>query len=95
MNKYQKAFNLLTGKESSPCYECKTYHCEDCEHFKESSRVLSELVEKATPKKPKLIKDSFEDYEKCSICGMIVNYGANHCEHCGQALDWSKENERL
>lgn len=53
--------------------------------------TLRELVEKATPKKPKLIKDSFEDYEKCSICGMIVNYGANHCEHCGQALDWSEE----
>ena len=65
-----------------------------------------ELVEKATPKKP--IYKAFDDngFGKiipteayCPICGYEFEFGSwneranHHCE-CGQAIDWSKEDEK-
>lgn len=58
--------------------------------------ILQELVEKATPKKPlEVCEYDFDVYlfGKCPVCGEGCNNGMNYCDTCGQALDWSEEDE--
>lgn len=58
--------------------------------------VLPELVDKATPKKPKGISITHDGrVGNCPNCNKLVrecDYKADICE-CGQALDWSDEDE--
>lgn len=74
----------------------------------EKIEVLKELVDKETPKKPHEkyyqiicgVDDTMNciDYH-CPNCGKkvvsdIVNYKEyRHCYHCGQAIDWSDEDD--
>ena len=80
MNKYKEAYQNIV--------KC---NCADCTC--ESMKVLGELVEKAIPKKPKLIKDSFDDFYQCSNCVRILDYKQKYCDECGQAISWSQEEE--
>lgn len=64
---------------------------------------LQELVDRATPKKLDYEGDGYADgvliYNTaiCRSCGknFEVDYDehANYCPNCGQALDWSEDNE--
>lgn len=87
MNEYQKALETL------------------CEAITQRKNLiirlaignLNELVEKATPKKPIGDLHSVPHY-RCPIChGGVKMYEDSivypFCHHCGQALDWSKEDE--
>ena len=50
---------------------------------------IRKLVDKATPKKPPK-----HDKVVCPTCNSKANYGhpyTEYCCHCGQALDWSKD----
>lgn len=70
-------------------------HCED-----KNLEVLEELAERATPKKPDVnINNGY-----CPNChqafglertrqAMIRPYWLSYCPCCGQALDWSKDDE--
>ena len=98
MNKYQEALDRLV-KHSCPqrtsCNECdmKGY----CNRIaKDWIDVLPELVDKATPKKPKGISITHDGrVGNCPNCNKLVrecDYKADICE-CGQALDWSDEDE--
>lgn len=57
-------------------------------------KLLKELVDKATPKKPYYWGDWYGDeYWKCPCCEKTydVDYGKNnYCHNCGQAIDWSE-----
>lgn len=68
--------------------------------------ILNELVEKATPKKPEIKelirKDNYRDGTNiprfdwwCPNCHLehISGNDINYCPTCGQALDWSGEDE--
>lgn len=88
MNKYQKAFEKV--KEA-----CASFDTVD------ELITLKELVDKATPKKPIVKYDNFGDGTLCCPnCNQsIVNvwskrkYRPKYCHYCGQALDWSEEDE--
>ena len=87
MNKYQKALDDLQDYHN---------HYHDDVSF-ENYKLLKELVEKATPKKP-IEKPSFASGYKCPNCECnIVLHGSHeicptpHCSWCGQALDWNEE----
>lgn len=97
MNKYQEELNNLV-KSSCPnkkaCQEC------DFETMCNSEAkgwidTLQELVERATPKKLKETNSTL----RCPNCNRhITNKGSihstiNNCPKCGQALDWSNEDE--
>lgn len=70
-------------------------HCED-----KNLELLEELVERATPKKPEItIYNGF-----CPNChqafgfertrqAMLRPYWLSFCPVCGQALDWSEDDE--
>ena len=72
------------------------------ELFEEDEKALStlqELVDKATPKKT--IKENYEDnrynmYKHyCPTCKYVwVCDVPNYCSECGQALDWSDEDDK-
>lgn len=69
---------------------------------KELSKVnailILELVDRATPKKPKVISKPcghliFEEY-RCPVCN--AQMGRNNCcsnNECRQAIDWSKDDQ--
>lgn len=61
---------------------------------------LQELVDKATPKKPKIrafneaepwdCADHFVERNACPACERKMTNKSNYCPCCGQALDWGK-----
>lgn len=103
MNKYQEALNHLKDetienfkKKHIPTNEERTKIINDVV-------FLQELVEKATPKTP-IFEHSgqrspdgksvlmFFKY-KCQCCERRVTNIDSFCPCCGQALDWSENNE--
>ena len=76
-----------------------TYVIMECENMPkqviQALDVMRECTEKQIPKKPlddHLIKTG---YWGCPICKHMVDSVSNYCEHCGQALDWSEEEDSL
>lgn len=95
MSKYQEALDLL--KCNSEQYIANNSIGIKMERrFNESdeaNKSLQELVDKATPKKPKVISKPygnliFEEY-RCPVCN--AQMGRNDCcsnNECRQAIDW-------
>ena len=92
MNKYQEAWDFIKiNFYDEEWLESDAYS----DYKKESFRLMQELVEKATPKKP-IFYDAFS--AKCPACGHLYeegidDYGADYCIMCGQRLDWGEEDE--
>ena len=105
MNKYQEALNHLKDEtiENFKKKHVQTY--EERAEIINDVIFLRELVDKATPQKPKeqLIDNSCRGIpgetpsEKepnyfCSNCNELVGdegFKYNYCPNCGQAIDWS------
>jgi hypothetical protein len=102
---YEEAIKTL--KEEA-CYECaygtaNMLTCDnDCCSLKEAIKVAIEALEKQIPKKLIIWENKSYDspvpnddwgYE-CPCCGdRDIDYPEHHCE-CGQALDWSEDDDR-
>lgn len=101
-NNYQEALDILRNIEQSHNYK------KIGSSLAPESDTLQELVDKETPKK--VYKGDYSNIDPlqfgwchCPNCkkGLIpISYKkaiklANYCLHCGQKLDWSKENETL
>ena len=54
-----------------------------------SVKMATEALEKQIPKKP--VEDHTFDF--CPVCSYSLDYLRNYCKHCGQAIDWGKEND--
>ena len=67
------------------------------ESYKEEFDLLQELVDKETPKKTikePIIRDGYRQYKNyCPICKQELLILGNYCLHCGQAVDWSDNDE--
>lgn len=65
--------------------------------YKKQLETLQELVDKATPKKPDFYADWYGDkYWNCPCCEKTyeVDYDKyDYCPKCGQAIDWSVEDD--
>lgn len=89
MNKYQEALNHLKDetienfkKKHIPTYEERTKIINDVV-------FLQELVDKATPKKPKNWTVRYRGIEfNCPVCNRLYTERVNFCASCGQAIDW-------
>ena len=84
MNKYeeyQKALDSICGR----CYK-------DTEEHK---KVLQELIDKETPKKPRVEKvwwasDQYSNNHYCPECNEPLDkFKHNYCNRCGCKIDWS------
>lgn len=91
MNKYQEALIDI---------RCDTHNFIENNYdeafkmlYNKQFKLLQELVDKATPKKPIRFKNSvYISNPKCPICKTIPHTGnQKYCDECGQALDWSDE----
>lgn len=49
-----------------------------------------EALEKQILKKPIEHETKFAPIYECPSCGYIDVYGQEHCDNCGQRLDWSE-----
>ena len=79
MNKYQEALEKL--REIEQTENTWDVNCD----------VLQELVDKATPKKPKNWTVRYRGIEfNCPVCNRLYIERVNFCSSCGQALDWGK-----
>lgn len=103
MNKYQEALGFL--KENA----CENYFRQYVQTYEKrvtiskSSKYLQELVDKATPKKPINQSTPVVRQGYCPNCkgelrklrnrNEVVLEGQLYCASCGQALDWSEDNE--
>ena len=91
----QEALSLLNDMEFDKNYQ-------GVQEYTEMLLVCKEALEKQIPKKPK-----YEDVDNvygaikrtCTACGDVcmVSKGAkpyeHYCRQCGQALDWSENND--
>jgi hypothetical protein len=99
MNKYQEALdNLVHCKSITRCKECK--HKDLCT-MERDSKILQELVDKETPKKPVTIIGLYYNTGriKCPTCNHQLPMKKNcvskrktilYCNRCGQKLDWEE-----
>lgn len=95
MSKYTEAISSIYFTMHNRVKPKTLGHCED-----KNLEVLEELAERATPKKPDVnINNGY-----CPNChqafglertrqAMIRPYWLSYCPCCGQALDWSKDDE--
>lgn len=78
MNKYKKSFNVLKERETFNAYDVL--------------KTLKILVNRATPKKPKLNnKYNDQGLYLCPNCSNDLYEDFDYCPNCGQAIKW-KEN---
>lgn len=86
MNKYQDSLDNFV-KALSHFTNFKSIH--------DWKSDLQELVDRATPKKPKNWKAERRPNGRvefnCPVCNRIYNERVNFCASCGQAIDWSNE----
>ena len=92
MNKYQDSLDNFV-KALSLFTNCKCMH--------EWKSDLQEMVDKSTPKKPKIrafneaepwdCADYLVEREACPLCGRKLLDKDPYCYICGQAIDWSNE----
>lgn len=95
---YQKEAKELFDNEQKGC-ETPFANC----IVRRGMRIIrksKEIREKHTPKKPiekEVIGASTTGYKykgQCPKCSSTVSqYIGNYCHHCGQALDWSDDND--
>ena len=94
MNKYQKALSLVIEVVEMD-NGCAGIFFKDNGEIFEAIDVLKELVEKATPKKPEMMRIKKYDGYNIGICkcGKTIDTSLdddiNFCPKCGQAIDWS------
>ena len=81
MDKYQEALNKIINMGDKDLYN---------DHHLEWANTLQELVDKATPKKP----EQFGNNGYCPKCHYLVHSFYEYCCWCGQALDWSDEDDK-
>ena len=60
---------------------------------KEVMQVTIEALEKQIPKKVKREQYFYGTIDYCPVCNWLFRDRLNYCPNCGQALDWSEENE--
>lgn len=93
-NKYQEALNRIVDDDYNFPHD---HYEEDKAVAKERDiEILQELVDKATPQKPKGISVSFDGrVANCPCCNTFIreqDQKPNICK-CGQVFDWSEEDE--
>ena len=73
------------------CQDSCLYEIENCPYS-----LAIEAMEKQIPKKP-IIKKSCKVNAFtliCPNCGAVLQSDSPHCRHCGQAIDWSEDDDR-
>ena len=101
MNKYQE---LLQVREKEHQITCEAADIEETTRAKAYFKLLGNLADKETPKKPVVIQDDvFGDYHLvCPNCGQGAIVIATRtdgklyprCPFCGQKLEGENEDER-
>lgn len=109
MNKYEEALNFFRSiacQCEETCDNCDiNLNCDFQNRIDKQYKVLKELVEIATPKRPVIKYEYVIDgkYHCCPVCGhliledKLVHCACNeflkeknaYCSNCGQAIDWS------
>ena len=88
MNKYQEAIMLV--REMLNTTEPNVMN-----HLAANRKLdheLQELVDRATPKKPKNWTVRYRGIEfNCQVCNRLYTERVNFCSSCGQAIDLGKQ----
>ncbi len=87
----------MTYEETLKLLEQHEYWAE-FSYFDEMAKTAIEAVKKQIPKKPIQKYKHINEYMYCPICDEYIanryaEYKPPFCKHCGQAIDWSAEND--
>lgn len=92
-NKYKEAFETLTDWFHSYTDDSgiRVHERHITKSYEEAKKTISELVEKATPKKP--VEEFLLNAKICPNCENLINVyeGLAGCPYCLQAIDWDEE----
>ena len=98
----QEAIERLKQHRKSACSGC--VHPQQmgwCEEHCKLPQALDVAIEALEKQIPKVAHGRYTDY-KCPVCGRRIRSGKgsssygrrdNFCQRCGQAIDWSDEND--
>ena len=86
MNKYKEAKEWIDKINDNP-----KWNRVDIEEPALSQ--LTELVEKATPKKPIMYKPRSVERPYCGFCSLRLKKTWVVCPRCGTRIDWSEDDE--
>jgi hypothetical protein len=94
MNKYQEALDFMLDQKA---------WIDQHEFSEENQNLYVELLQRATPKKVVREEVGKIIHVHCPNCDRVLRHETNplivrqvnhrFCSHCGQSLDWSKDNE--
>lgn len=91
-----EAFNHILHCDRDTCSWISDAYRNDFSTLYELINEHFELKEKATPKKLiEMSKESYDTIGICPYCGVwcYMEYHDEYCGNCGQALDWSEDDE--
>lgn len=70
----------------------------NAERLQQLYEDMQTFIDKATPKKTikePIIKDRYRQYKNyCPICKQELPILGDYCSYCGQAVDWSDEDDK-
>ena len=93
----------MTNQKAIKCLKPITEHDVYTSDFQEACKMAIKALEKHIPRKPDLEGDGYADWHLvydtwiCPCCEKHyeVDYDDyDYCPNCGQAIDWSEQNER-
>lgn len=87
---------MMTRKEAIEFLRCNSYNMESCDkkecNKQEALTMAIEALEKQIPKKPYRHDADYYVCPNCD-CQVVWQWFESYCEHCGQAIDWSEEDD--
>lgn len=88
MNKHQKYLDEVI-------HELMDHNNTDYNVISGSPKIvaLKELVDRVTPMKVIEKENIISAIVECANCGNDLNDGGKYCYECGQALDWSEDDD--
>ena len=83
----------MTESEANTILKAEIVHHPECSIFAEALGIAIQALEKQMPKKPKERDCIGFDTLACPECKMALYLYEPYCDNCGQAIDWSDDND--
>lgn len=88
----KEAIEYLSGRYLVVGSKCNPPE-DECKKHNEVVDMAIEALKKQVPKRYESHNEKFYTYVRCGTCYTILNCGQKYCDNCGQAIDWSEDDE--
>lgn len=88
----KEAIEYLSGRYLVVGSKCNPPE-DECKKHNEVVDMAIKALKKQVPKRYESHAEKIYTYVRCSTCYTILNCGQKYCDNCGQAIDWSDDDE--